>query len=160
MICGSKLLMVASALFLVALLGCQDPEVSGIDLQPLAVRLEVAEGTVGAISYKDEAGKAWFGPPHHFGVDNAREEDGPRGERVILFQVVETEAEKFSRLTKECVDRRMAFAVEGVIYSAPYINEPLADVGIILHGEDGFDEEEMELLLHILNRQSSDKCLK
>ena len=126
---------------------CQDAEPPNDSVGPLAVRVEVHEGTEGAIPFEDGNGKVWFGPANHFNLSSVREVKGAMGEPVIAFSIAKDEAASFVELTKECVNHRMAIEVDGVIYCTPHIMSPLPGSGQISNGVSGFNAEEMANLL-------------
>jgi hypothetical protein len=153
MLCRSTYPAILSMLSLALMLGCQRPNPDPVPIKPIAVRLQVAEGTEGAISYYIEGMRetAWFGPAYYFDLAEVGPTFTSSGGYAIFFQVTEEQESDFSDLTELIIGNHMALEVDGIIYGAPVINARLPGACII-SGEkpDGLSREEYNRIMSFL----------
>lgn len=131
---------------------CQGSEAAEREGIPLVVRVEVPEGTEGAIpcDYLLEVdGTIWFGEAHAFDVKFAGARMGAQGRPVVSVELVSDQKEAFSDFTASIVGQRMALEFEGLIYSAPTVMDRLHG-GAEISRSAGFTPEEAQELVHKL----------
>jgi preprotein translocase subunit SecD len=145
-------------LSLTLMLGCQRPTPGPVPIKPIAVRLEVAEGTEGAISYYSEGSRetVWFGPAHYFDLAEVGPSSTASGGNAIFFLVTKKQELEFSDLTQFIKGNRMAIEVDGIIYCAPTVNERLPGAGIISGGLDGLSMDEYNRIMSYLTVAKAD----
>jgi len=137
-----KILLCLSLLCLLpACQGSEAVEPVGI---PLVVRVEVPEGTEGAVScdYLTEVdGTIWFGEPHAFDLKYAGATVGPQGKPAVAVEIVSDQRAAFSDFTSSIIGQRMAIEIEGTIYSAPTVMDRLPGSAVIT-SSTGFTQAE------------------
>lgn len=79
---------------------------------------------------------------------DVRFDQGGFGQPIVGLKFNSLGAEKFARITSENVGRRLAIILDGKVYSAPRINEPIPSGEAIISGR--FDVEEAKDLALVL----------
>jgi hypothetical protein len=152
MLCRSTYPAILSMLSLALMLGCQRPNPDPVPIKPIAVRLQVAEGTEGAIAYYLEGMRTtiWFGPAHYFDLAKVGPSSSASGGTAIFFQVTKDQELEFSDLTQLIIGNDMAIEVDGIICSVATVNERLPGAGIISGGLDGLSMNEFNRIMSFL----------
>jgi len=107
---------------------------------PIVLRAEVSDGEDWVVEffkpeYVDEP--VFFGEAHFFKLGKVELLDQSERGYQVFFEVVESERVGFYDFTKTMVKHRVAFEVDGEIYSVPWLDTALRGNGIIGGGESG-----------------------
>jgi hypothetical protein len=96
----------------------------------------------------------WSGPKAFTSAafDRAREGRDQSGRRAIAYDVVPERQEDFHRFTSAHVARSLCLVVDGELWCAAVIEEPLRNQVLIRGGGTGFTAEECRLLLRAFGR--------
>ncbi len=120
---------------------------------PLEVRIECDESEGELFLWEGVGGyaqKAHFGEPHFFYISYAGESTGVNDERVISFEVAESQVRAYSDLTEAAIGKKMAVFVDGELLAAPIVHSRLPGVGLISYGQYGFTEKQAQELIATL----------
>lgn len=133
-------------------LGC-----AGLSTEPhpiLSFRFESDAGAPDSIVQTlDDGTSVRFGPVEVFGMAYVGPSVDRHGDPVIMFEIHDDDAQRFSDLTETFTGKRLAIYVDGEFLTAPEINERLPGAGIISGGAQGFTKEQRDDLIHRLRAQ-------
>ncbi|MGB0954034.1 MAG: SecDF P1 head subdomain-containing protein [Planctomycetota bacterium] len=149
----SKTLLLFTTLVGLALPACTSCPAETCESAPIVFRMEVPEGTEGAVAGHDlegAPGTHWFGEAHEFPLGYAGPTRSSKGAPAVAFEIVAHKQDDFADFTEQHKGKRMAIVIDGEIIAAPTIADRLPGSGILEGGAEGFTEERVEEIAHFL----------
>jgi hypothetical protein len=147
-----KILLCLSLLCLLP--ACQGSEAVDYEGIPLVLRVEVPEGTEGAVAcdYLQEInGTIWFGKAHAFDLKYAGATIAAQGQPAVAVEIVSEQKDAFSDFTGSIVGQRMAIEIDGQIFAAPTVLDRLPGSAVITSGAGFSEDEAKELAFRLRN---------
>lgn len=141
------------ALLLMALPACSNIPAAASEGSPIVFRIEVPEGTEGAVVARGLHGTndlAWFGDAQEFPLGYAGPTLSSTGSHAVAFEIVAHKQEAFAAFTEANIGKRMAIEIDGEILAAPTIASRLPGAGVMEGGAEGFSQERVEELVQYL----------
>jgi preprotein translocase subunit SecD len=67
-------------------------------------------------------------------LDSAKKVTGYRGEPTLWIRFNKIGSKKFERMTLKNVNKPIAIVIDGIVYSAPFVNGPIEGGGVEISG--------------------------
>jgi len=125
-------------------------QIQQIAYHPISFRLEVEEGTEGALAYEYPwGGRIWLGPKHLFNLESvavvrASTSDDREGVPMVSFRIAENEVQKFNDFTAAHVNGNIGIGIHEEIAWVGFLMDPLHGGGLIPSRKGEYTLEEAE----------------